>query len=92
MNGAMKVHLAGIPITLEGRYVRQLCSWCGHRLIDVDLSNVMVPEGQAGGFATWEPGKWVRVNPPVTEPLEAGNCIPPGACTEDVLPRLQIVK
>lgn len=43
-----ETHLAGPAITVDGRYMRQRCSWCGAVLLDYDLANVGVPEGQDG--------------------------------------------
>lgn len=56
------VHLAGPDVTVDGRFVRQLCSWCGARLVDLDLARVYVVEVNGSrGPSRWEPGSWVRV-------------------------------
>lgn len=63
------IHLAGQTITVDGRYVRQRCSWCGEILTDDDLSTlqVAVPEGQSPADAPrgWEAGAWVAISPGV---------------------------
>lgn len=60
-------HFAGVPITLDGRYVRQLCAWCGDVLVDVDATRVAVPVDQlspdgAITVATWPEGSIVCVD------------------------------
>jgi len=57
----MTTHIAGTDLTLDGRYRRQRCAWCGAVLADYDLSLVAVPEGQDPSPAMWEPGHLVRV-------------------------------
>ncbi len=76
-------HLAGPDLTVDGRYMRQRCSWCGAILIDYDLTMVSVPTGQDGpsfyGF-----GKWVEVtdgNPRIFTTLDwEGEKLPPTSC------------
>lgn len=54
-------HIAGPRIEACGRIV-QRCSLCGFKLCD--SKNVMMPvrpDGSAPEFATWEPGRLVRV-------------------------------
>ena len=84
------IHLAGITITVEGRFVRQRCSWCGVLLTDMDLANTMIQEGSGRVPKGWETGAWVRVdgtNPTwysvVESPLDK---FPPGSCLDDVSP------
>ena len=92
------IHLVGIAITVEGRYVRQHCSWCGTRLVDVDLAKIGVPEGQGTPSEKgWECGRWLRVEGTwptaysyVDEPME--DKMPPGACMEDVSPAVRLVE
>lgn len=56
------VHVAGTVLTLQDRYIRQLCAWCGHRLVDVDLERVEVLEADVGRpFSTWPVGSLVEV-------------------------------
>lgn len=41
-------HIAANSITLEGRFLRQRCAWCGCIIIDNDLSRMEValnPDG-----------------------------------------------
>lgn len=94
-------HLAGAPITVEGRYRRQLCQWCGYRVEDVDLANVAVhcPDGDVRDpFPSWEIGAWIRIDGPcrsVVEPEtnDAGEPRMPGdSCMRDVSPLLTVVE
>lgn len=89
------VHLVGIDITVEGRWIRQRCSWCGVALIDADLSNVMVPEGQARGYPTWKIGTWLRMDegcPTVYSIVEppGDERYPAGSCFNDVVPVVKL--
>lgn len=86
-------HLAGAPIYVEGHFMRQLCQWCGYRLIDVDLRNIAVPEEDAGKpFPEWEVGAWIQVDGPRWSVVqnEEGK-MPPDACMRDVSPLLKAV-
>lgn len=86
-----KSHLAGELVTIGGRYQRQLCMWCGFRLIDRDLSLIATEDGRAPG--QWEVGAWVQHDGPVrriTTPDEPGK-LPLDACTRDVLPTIRAV-
>ena len=53
-------HVAGVELTVEGRYLRQRCSWCGAILCDYDLTLTMVPEGQRGPSG-WQVGAWIEI-------------------------------
>lgn len=33
-------HIVGVEIVVEGRWLRQVCSWCGKILTDYDLANM----------------------------------------------------
>ena len=52
------VHFAGIEIQIDAK-LRQRCAWCGAMLIDYDLDNIAVPEGQDPTPATWPVGALV---------------------------------
>lgn len=63
----MKVHIAGIPIRVESE-LRQLCAWCGYRLIDMNLEHIAAPNGLSeigAGPLTWSPNALVAVDGPV---------------------------
>jgi hypothetical protein len=55
------VHIAGLDVQI-GTRLRQRCAWCGAVLEDVDLANVMVPEGQNPRPPTWTPGELVVID------------------------------
>lgn len=55
-------HIAGQHVTINDRYLRQRCAWCGHILLDYDLHRVAVPTGQEGPPATWPVGALVTVD------------------------------
>lgn len=62
---AAMTHLAGSDITIDGRYLRQRCAWCGAVLLDYDLDRVgytadtPVEERRPG---TWPVGSLVRID------------------------------
>lgn len=76
------VHIAGLPVVVDGTQQRQRCSWCGAVLLDNDLARMMVPVGQEGGEpATWEVGSLVAVDGGISyvvEPVE--DKLPDEAC------------
>jgi hypothetical protein len=75
-----EVHVAGVPQLVDGRYLRQRCSWCGCVLIDQDLTLVAVAvvEGEEPGPpATWGVDEYVVIEGPVryvvaVDPSETG--------------------
>jgi hypothetical protein len=75
-------HVAGLDVTVNGRYMRQRCAWCGDALIDLDLAAVMVqvaPGAAPEPPARWTPGALVRVDGCVSVSLE-GDKLPDDAC------------
>lgn len=78
-------HIAGPTVTVEERWIRQRCAWCGYILANYDLDRVAVPIGQTGAPGTWPDGaivmvdgnaSWV-VEPPVLDaptPLSEDSC------------------
>jgi len=85
-------HLAGAPITVDGRFHRQLCQWCGHRLHDMDLRNIAFKARDGEGFRPpeWEVGVWVRADGPMSRVVEVDDGKMPGdACMRDVSPLLR---
>jgi len=57
-----KVHVAGPCLTLDGRYIRQRCSWCGAVLTDYDLDRIAAPVGQDSSPGQWSEGAFVLVD------------------------------
>lgn len=89
------IHFAGHPVRV-GRFARQRCAWCGAILEDLDLSLVMVPEGQEGP-APWTPGDLIEVegNGRSVVGHEDGGQLPDGTCFEVEHPKprhLSVVK
>lgn len=75
------VHIAGPDIQI-GSHVRQLCAWCGHKLIDYDLNNVAVPEGPNGSPGTWPRGALIAVDGRWAYVLGGdGSLVPPNSCS-----------
>jgi hypothetical protein len=74
-------HIAGTWVEVGSR-LRQLCAWCGYRLVDYDLARIAVPEGQDPRPGTWAPGDLVRVdgNVSMTVEHEDGAELPADAC------------
>lgn len=77
----MRTHLAGVDVEVEGRYLRQRCSWCGVVLVDYDYTLTATP-GEWTKPATFPIGKLVRVegeNPRVYAVLDLER-LPDDAC------------
>lgn len=83
------VHIAGHPITVNGRYLRQRCAWCGAIILDYDLSTLAftddTPEEDRHP-ATWPVGDmiasdgghtWIAATPDHTGNVET---MPAQAC------------
>jgi hypothetical protein len=70
----LAVHFVGPYVTIGGRR-RQLCAWCGHVLLDVQLA-----PGQE--HEPWFDVKLVRVEDGTTtrQPYTYGDPLPPGCC------------
>lgn len=70
----LAVHFAGPPCEVAGRR-RQLCMWCGHVLIDVQLV-----DGEK--LARWPEGALIHVEDGVGSvwPYEPGDDLPVGCC------------
>jgi hypothetical protein len=77
-------HLAGPDITVDGRWLRQRCVWCGAILVDYDMARIAVqvePGEEPSPPATWEAGKFVEVDPPMSSVLDwEGDQLPPHSC------------
>lgn len=56
----MITHFASNTITIEGRFKRQRCVWCGVLIIDYDMSNMASSDGSEP--ASWETGCMVQVD------------------------------
>lgn len=70
----MTTHIAGLDVTLEGRYMRQRCAWCDEIIMDYDLAMVAVQIPDDGsepkGPGAWEVGALVRRGEGVSYVLE----------------------
>jgi hypothetical protein len=89
------VHVAGLALGVQHtQRIRQLCAWCGHVLVDVDVSAIgMVVEPDGTGDvgdgqvpATWELGSLVEVYGSMQvclAPAEeaVGSVLPERSCT-----------
>lgn len=81
----MTIHIAGFPLRIGNR-VRQLCAWCGERLIDDDLDAMAFAPGSDSTVRTFEVNALVSVERtaglvstgvfahPEGEPLPVGSC------------------
>lgn len=88
-----KSHLAGTALTVDGRFHRQLCQWCGHRLHDMDLRNVAI-EGSDTDWKPpeWEVSAWIRIDGPLQSVIRVDEGkMPPDSCMRDVSPLLKAV-
>jgi len=71
-------HIAGLGITIQGRYMRQRCAWCGLVLLDYDLAEIASIDGSPPRF--WEVSKQVEVDGNMSA-LVAGDDLPADACS-----------
>ena len=87
-------HLVGTAVHVDRRYLRQLCQWCGYRLIDVDLQNTATESSNNDtSYPEWPVDKWVRVDGPMCSVIENDdNKMPIDSCMRDVSPRMRVVK
>lgn len=59
------VHIAAQDCTIDGRYARQRCGWCGAILIDEDLAKMMTvvtDDDQDRRFPFFKTGALVRID------------------------------
>jgi hypothetical protein len=85
------IHFASIDVTVNDR-LRQRCAWCGHVLLDYDLTRTASPCGDAcktdgcqpehHRMATWSPGALVLVDGGMTALVnhQDGDPLPDGTC------------
>jgi hypothetical protein len=78
-------HIAGQHVTIDDRYLRQRCAWCGTILLDYDLTLVAVPVGQEGPPATWPVGALVTVDGGASWTI-CGEQLPDDSCTRTERP------
>ncbi len=87
-----QIHLVGPEVTVEKRYVRQRCSWCGFLLLDYDLERIQVPEGQ-GGPRPWKVGGWVEVGEGFAQSVDVNDdAFPNESCVGESVPLLKLVE
>jgi len=87
---ASVTHIAGIDVEVQGRFLRQRCSWCGEILIDEDYAMTAMP-GEWKKPGHFEVGRLVRVhagNPKHQEVLDEVT-LPDDACAV-VGPELEV--
>jgi hypothetical protein len=65
------IHIAGIALVFENRYMRQRCGWCGTVLIDEDMTLVAVVQGtEQVGVPFWEPYALIEVDGGMSSVIE----------------------
>ena len=76
-------HIAGLAVTIQGRYVRQRCAWCGELIQDDDVAGMAFAEGSDTTVGSFECGALIRVeglgNPIMSSVLQ-DKSLPPDAC------------
>lgn len=77
-------HIAAPHITINDRYLRQRCGWCGDVLVEYDLARTAVPTGTPPLPATWETGALVTVDGHASWTTEADR-LPDDACATNPL-------
>jgi len=77
----LAVHFAAPCVTVHGRR-RQLCLWCGHVLMDDDLTRPTVEDDEPIFQAPWPDGALVKVEDGYASqvPYRDGDELPPGCC------------
>jgi len=78
------IHIAGMPVWIGDRWMRQRCAWCGEVLLNYDLSLVAVPVGQESDPGTWEIGALVLMDGGMAAvvPHADGDPLPDEACAK----------
>lgn len=71
------VHIAGLDLTIEGRYLRQICAWCGEVLLDYDLTRCASMDGSPP--AMFKVGVLVEVDGNMRSVIEGP--LPDNACS-----------
>ena len=91
------IHIAATEVRI-GPLQRQLCAWCGFRLVNNDLRNIACAPGDTRGPLVWEVGGLVEVtegNPTqyIALPHPADGKLPDNACCppEARRPKLSLV-
>lgn len=77
------VHIAGQPVQLQARYVRQRCSWCGALIEDIDLQRTAVYVGDENTDTTvplWPTGELVAIDGNMKYCLGDVSEMPPNCC------------
>lgn len=76
-------HIAGTVVTVEDRYLRQRCSWCGAILVDYDLTHLAYTSDtpvEQRHPATWPVGQLVTVDGGLSFVLDEGVGLPDWSC------------
>lgn len=89
-------HVAGIELTVDGKHMRQRCSWCGVVLIDQNLELVAVQMPEDGSdpppVRAWPAGEWVDVEPGHMRLLgDVGELYPKNSCMAAEFPAAPIL-
>lgn len=86
-------HIAGIVVTINGRFLRQRCAWCEYVLLDYDLTHTAVRVGEDPTPATWPQAVLVRVDGDETSGRAAwelaygeNDPLPEDSCTNQAKP------
>lgn len=73
-------HIASDHITINDRFLRQRCGWCGAVIIDVDTARMATPIGQEGPYPTWPVGMLVLMDGPVSCYVNLEGRLPDNFC------------
>lgn len=73
-------HIASDHITINDRFLRQRCGWCGAIIIDVDTARMATPIGQEGPYPTWPVGMLVLMDGPVSCYVNLEGRLPDNFC------------
>ena len=70
-NSAPTIHIAGPAVTINERWMRQRCAWCGEILADYDLGRIAVPEWAPAPPVGWPEGALVMTDGALSYTVEA---------------------
>lgn len=73
------VHIAGLPIQMEGRYIRQRCGWCGAMIEDIDLTMIAVA-GEDTSVPLWTQGHLISIDGGLRCDLGSVEEVPSNCC------------
>jgi hypothetical protein len=72
------IHIAGLPVTIDGHHIRQRCAWCGALLEDQDLRRTASTTSEP--YPTWDVGALVLIDGNMKATVEREARMPSNCC------------